>query len=70
MSDKKYTIVLVLGIILGFTLCMLPIMLHLPCDTKAFASLQLGNVLELLGIMMFLLSTFGFIIRTIYQRER
>lgn len=70
MSDKKYTIVLVLGIILGFILCMLPVMLHLPCNTKAFASLQLGNVLELLGIMMFLLSTFGFIIRTIYQRER
>lgn len=70
MSDKKYTIVLVLGIILGFTLYMLPVMLHLPCNTKAFASLQLGNVLELLGIMMFLLSTFGFIIRTIYQRER
>lgn len=69
MSDKKYTIVLVLGIILGFTLCMLPVMLHLPCDTKVFASLQLGNILELLGIMMFLLSTFGFIIRTIYQRE-
>ena len=70
MPDKKYTIILVLGIILGFALCMLPIMLHLPCDTKAFASLQLGNVLELLGIIMFLLSTFGFIIRTIYQRER
>ena len=70
MSDKKYTIVLVVGVILGFTLCMLPIMLHSPCDTKAFASLQLGNVLELLGIMMFLLSAFGFIIRTIYQRER
>ena len=69
MSDKKYTIVLVLGIILGFTLCMLPVMLHLPCDTKAFASLQLGNILELLGIMMFLFSSFGFIIRTIYQRE-
>lgn len=69
MSDKKYTIILVLGIILGFALCMLPIMLHLPCDTKAFASLQLGNVLELLGSMMFLFSSFGFIIRTIYQRE-
>lgn len=70
MSDKKYTIVLVLGIILGFTLCMLPVMLHLPCDTKVFASLQLGNILELLGIMMFLLSAFGFIIRAIYRRER